>query len=87
ASQRPFAKGRCDASTRNRLKGNRHGGQFYMTKRGQFRMSLDSVEHVCEAPSPRHGRVAGESRYRDVAGSHRHAARKNPVKIETASLH
>ncbi|WP_289295429.1 hypothetical protein, partial [uncultured Reyranella sp.] len=35
----------CDASTRNRLKGKRHGGQFFMTERGQFRMSLDRA--VC----------------------------------------
>ncbi|WP_371126539.1 ATP-binding protein [Bosea sp. (in: a-proteobacteria)] len=34
ASQRPFAKGRCDASTCNRLNGYRHGGQFFVTKRG-----------------------------------------------------
>ncbi len=29
---------------KNRLKGNRHGGPFFMTKRGQFRMSLDKAD-------------------------------------------
>jgi hypothetical protein len=32
----------CDVSTRNHLRGNRHGGQFFMTKRGRFRMCLDT---------------------------------------------
>jgi len=43
-------KANCDASTRNRLKGKRHGGQFFMTERGQFRMSLDKS---CSLPLTR----------------------------------
>ena len=39
----PFAKGCCDTQPYNRLeKGIRPGGQFFMTQKGQFRMSLDS---------------------------------------------